>query len=1020
MISGKSIARYSVLLIAVIMVLFSVAVGNAVALDVSKLVPAGKLYIQAQGYKDSHNKAWAEIQIYKVKESVENDPNNDYWVGLITLTSDCRYSSYDIQNRDPLFGSDSDYAIKLYIALAQLIGGTEKTVDIVKQMPPKELRVSETFRVDIGFDCILVFNINLPNYAWVTPVKDCSSLKWTLYNSCGSRKYIQVQELGFIARTKQGADLKILTAEVDGKYIDMFLNKDRAFKQEDKVFKNPEKQPQAKITKVKIGDKYIYNPKNYHNNLVYTAKYGEWIPIEIKATNDGSGKATWQTITVSFPDLEGYSASKFKQYIKSVSPYSAKVKGDGDTAYGCYSERDDIILEYPLVENVNNNVNPGDELWLSFEFKPPKPGVYRIYVKSIVGGVDYKAIPYKSDPKKGYGAFDQQNEYNYCFKIKVEEPKPKISVSDTYLDFGEVKLGEKKSKYITIFNNGDSTAEIEVTPKSYENFYPNTLSITILPHSSKKLWFTFKPKSVGWNKVTFTLKTNDPNNREIKITLEGTGKDYIKKLKIEPSSWSAKVGETKQFRAKAYYASGKTKYVTYQAQWRSSDSNVVRHIGNGEFKAVGSGSTKIIVEYEGKRAEATVYVEKRTFKIKIKTEGLKNGYSDVKIDGRYVGRVNDYDPLTIDVEQGYHTITVSREVTVNNGKYVCNDNTESLNVEYDRTITFRYEFIENNHPPKVELKYPSNGDTVKINDDRGEVKLIWRGYDQDNDRLIYTVYVGENRHNLHKYTTTSNEECYVNVEVGKTYYWKIEVEDEHGTKAQSDIWSFKVEKSVKEYELTIKTIGLDYKSVKLYIDDKYHGVINDHNPVKAKLREGTHTVRVEKEITDGKTKYICEENEKVVNLNSNKEVRFEYNQCFKVEVSTEPSDAGSVEVNPEKDWYESGSSITLKAIPNKGYTFKYWEICKDNDCSKDESNPITLTVDNTLKIKAVFKQSQEEKAKLKGDLNGNGKLDTGDATLILKMVIGDLKPNVEVADMNGNGIVDTGDATIVKKKVVGR
>lgn len=55
---------------------------------------------------------------------------------------------------------------------------------------------------------------------------------------------------------------------------------------------------------------------------------------------------------------------------------------------------------------------------------------------------------------------------------------------------------------------------------------------------------------------------------------------------------------------------------------------------------------------------------------------------------------------------------------------------------------------------------------------------------------------------------------------------------------------------------------------------------------------------------------------------------------------------------------------------------------------------------------------------LKGDLNGNGKLDTGDATLILRMVVG-LEPVNMLGDMNGNGRIDTGDATILLRKIVG-
>jgi PKD repeat protein len=59
---------------------------------------------------------------------------------------------------------------------------------------------------------------------------------------------------------------------------------------------------------------------------------------------------------------------------------------------------------------------------------------------------------------------------------------------------------------------------------------------------------------------------------------------------------------------------------------------------------------------------------------------------------------------------------------------------------------------------------------------------------------------------------------------------------------------------------------------------------------------------------------------------------------------------------------------------------------------------------------------------LKGDMNRNGKLDTGDATILLRKVVG-LEPilpeDILIGDMNGTNALDTGDATIILRKVVG-
>ncbi|MCD6455333.1 MAG: right-handed parallel beta-helix repeat-containing protein, partial [Methanophagales archaeon] len=53
-----------------------------------------------------------------------------------------------------------------------------------------------------------------------------------------------------------------------------------------------------------------------------------------------------------------------------------------------------------------------------------------------------------------------------------------------------------------------------------------------------------------------------------------------------------------------------------------------------------------------------------------------------------------------------------------------------------------------------------------------------------------------------------------------------------------------------------------------------------------------------------------------------------------------------------------------------------------------------------------------------GDLNHNDRIDTGDATLVLRMIVG-LTHVDYLGDMNGNGRIDTGDATIILRIIVG-
>ena len=52
-------------------------------------------------------------------------------------------------------------------------------------------------------------------------------------------------------------------------------------------------------------------------------------------------------------------------------------------------------------------------------------------------------------------------------------------------------------------------------------------------------------------------------------------------------------------------------------------------------------------------------------------------------------------------------------------------------------------------------------------------------------------------------------------------------------------------------------------------------------------------------------------------------------------------------------------------------------------------------------------------ARLRGDLNGDGQLDSGDATLSLRMGIGEIPIDIARGDLNGNGVIDSGDATLI-------
>ncbi|NKQ39252.1 MAG: hypothetical protein HF967_07280, partial [Methanosarcinales archaeon] len=62
----------------------------------------------------------------------------------------------------------------------------------------------------------------------------------------------------------------------------------------------------------------------------------------------------------------------------------------------------------------------------------------------------------------------------------------------------------------------------------------------------------------------------------------------------------------------------------------------------------------------------------------------------------------------------------------------------------------------------------------------------------------------------------------------------------------------------------------------------------------------------------------------------------------------------------------------------------------------------TITATTTVEVIALL-----------GDLNGDNRLDSGDATLALQMIIGEFPINIPLGDLNKNGRIDTGDATLI-------
>jgi hypothetical protein len=115
---------------------------------------------------------------------------------------------------------------------------------------------------------------------------------------------------------------------------------------------------------------------------------------------------------------------------------------------------------------------------------------------------------------------DTDTSVTATFSAKV----PDISVPQTTLDFGNVKVGKKKTKTLKIMNSG--TGDLVITLLGLEGTgfsIQGSSSVTIKGKKSYSLKVLFMPTSSGLEAATLMMSSNDPDTPILEISLSGTG-----------------------------------------------------------------------------------------------------------------------------------------------------------------------------------------------------------------------------------------------------------------------------------------------------------------------------------------------------------------------------------------------------------------------------------------------------------------------------------------------------------------
>ncbi len=98
-----------------------------------------------------------------------------------------------------------------------------------------------------------------------------------------------------------------------------------------------------------------------------------------------------------------------------------------------------------------------------------------------------------------------------------------------------------------------------------------------------------------------------------------------------------------------------------------------------------------------------------------------------------------------------------------------------------------WSFRTNLDPNPPQLISPANGET----DVSTRVTLVWECSDPDDDELVYDVFLGESEDELELQESDVEGTSYtLNLQEGKTYYWKVVAKDGKGGTSESPVFRF--------------------------------------------------------------------------------------------------------------------------------------------------------------------------------------------------------------------------------------
>ncbi|MBI4169230.1 MAG: choice-of-anchor D domain-containing protein, partial [Acidobacteria bacterium] len=101
---------------------------------------------------------------------------------------------------------------------------------------------------------------------------------------------------------------------------------------------------------------------------------------------------------------------------------------------------------------------------------------------------------------------------------------PDIALSDGLLDFGSVYSGAAGVRMVTVANAGAETLTVREVVSAPGAFMPDATALSLGPGETRALAVTFAPGGPGVYDGTLALRSDDPDEGEVTVTLRGEGR----------------------------------------------------------------------------------------------------------------------------------------------------------------------------------------------------------------------------------------------------------------------------------------------------------------------------------------------------------------------------------------------------------------------------------------------------------------------------------------------------------------